>query len=1015
MLQLAQTIRLHREGLLRVGRIIDANPNYDELLEYRLTGPEWASFTPRNSLERKRQQATSMFESKFRARRHQMILPEFPGIACDGKTHNNLREFQFFERICAPAGIRISDRNYGQCQTVSISKLQPEEAAAHEAITADVAAYYQERSDIAASLVRQQILYSRSFFTFLLSFSRPGAVLPSALVQANDHSPASVALSMVFKGMGVPRIYLQHAEVTPNFPALDFEYSVLRNQQSQQTYASVAPPAGQVYVIPRYEEPFARDRLSQERGTDVRVVLYPTSRVLLDELRAIVGALNDNPAVGRVMIKQHPGAAKRLDHALEGLAVELVDELPTEDHVAIVGNSSVAIELLHRGVPVYQNFAFDPVSRDYYGLVAGGVTREVTTRNLTGKFWRTYAITSDWLDRYVRLDPTASTDYQAEQAAFVAEMQRLAARDNAPVTPPKRMKGRIRARLKAMGKRGALRAIDINKPLATRGANLILAVSHRLGTFLTVNSYYAASFLQTRLKMNIKAPVWSGAPRARTGASRAELIGFLEQTLADLENPAEWIMRNDAIKVFDGETIISTVEAMFQNRRPALNTVFGGYPQWPAGSAVGTWIYLKKSEWGNIPLLTEELAAISGFVYAYDGDTLVRALLESSLLKAILRGGTGEQLDGFWRNASVVRKEGLGLNTRMALQRKLRSLPGREAEAERALEEIKANSTPLELLKLDNMAFMEGRPARGWNHAHAEQQFAHLAPSRIAREFAANIQPAYDILRSRMPFMDVRSSRAEADELIRRIRASIEDRKPFSLIRLSDGEGYLFPEGQHFTASDAANRERHWWGTELAAELREKIVHEARNAVSHADVVGIPAIYRFIRDFGDNSLSLTETVQGRGLLQVLGGVAALAAPDARFAEDKVNVSLFSRHDDLLSLAEAAGKLIIIGSVNRGHLPSSLTQAQRTTVILLPTHARTALNDRYNPGTEPLPLAYPSLLKKLEALVTPGDLVLVAGGIVGKILVGRARKKGAVALDIGSVIDDWVNNEPTTLR
>ena len=235
------------------------------------------------------------------------------------------------------------------------------------------------------------------------------------------------------------------------------------------------------------------------------------------------------------------------------------------------------------------------------------------------------------------------------------------------------------------------------------------------------------------------------------------------------------------------------------------------------------------------------------------------------------------------------------------------------------------------------------------------------------------------------------------------------------MIRLSDGEGYLFPEGPHFSAADSANRERHWWGVELDEVQRNGIITEARRAISAADVVGIPAVYRMIRDYGDAILSLTQNIQGRGMLQVLDGVSDVLSPGALIAEDKVNVSLFAEHDDLLSLAKAAKRLVIVGSVVPAHLPPQLTAAHATDVILLPTHARTALNSKYNTSSQPLPLVYPELLEQLETMAAPGVLVLVAGGIIGKIFIGRARQKGAVALDIGSVIDDWISGDLATLR
>ena len=46
------------------------------------------------------------------------------------------------------------------------------------------------------------------------------------------------------------------------------------------------------------------------------------------------------------------------------------------------------------------------------------------------------------------------------------------------------------------------------------------------------------------------------------------------------------------------------------------------------------------------------------------------------------------------------------------------------------------------------------------------------------------------------------------------------------------------------------------------------------------------------------------------------------------------------------------------------------------------------------------------MDKIRMNTEPGDLVLVGAGLLGKTYVAAAKANGAVALDIGSVIDGW---------
>jgi hypothetical protein len=48
--------------------------------------------------------------------------------------------------------------------------------------------------------------------------------------------------------------------------------------------------------------------------------------------------------------------------------------------------------------------------------------------------------------------------------------------------------------------------------------------------------------------------------------------------------------------------------------------------------------------------------------------------------------------------------------------------------------------------------------------------------------------------------------------------------------------------------------------------------------------------------------------------------------------------------------------------------------------------------------------YRQVLEWIEQTVRPGQLVLVGGGLLGKIYVGAIQAQGGVGLDVGSVID-----------
>ncbi|MEQ8445456.1 MAG: hypothetical protein RIB57_06180 [Pelagibacterium sp.] len=1017
MSDIANMLRFHYQGLQRVSRVIDGNANYDELMEHRLGESHWAVFEGNSNTEKKRSEAIALFDKSFWGRKPKAIIPEFEGFVCEGSTRNNLREFEFFERICASANIKILDANYAECESISVSKITGEQQDARESISTEVRDFYDSRTEITASLVRQQILYSRSFFNFLLAFSRPGAVKPAALVQANDHSPVRVALSMVIKGLGIPRVYLQHAEVTENFPGLDFDFSVLRNERSRKIYAAISPVGGETFVIAREEQEFARDRLFSTRGQGVTVAIYPTARVLVGQTIRVIEELRKNPSVGKIIVKQHPAAAKMLDGSLGGLEVTFSKDIPEEDHIAIVGNSSIAIELLHQGLPVYQNFDFDPVSDDYYGFVTRGLTYSVTLSELSGMFWRAYPPNENWIEAFAQLDPTATPEQADEKRRFVDTMTEIAKKANSrPVVHRTAIKGRFKAQAKAKAKRAILGTINASPRLSEFMANRVLAITDQAARFLLINTHNAARFFHLYTDIEVRAPIWRGNGPAGLAVSLPgrDLLQLIEYTLEAVERPAVWLRMNEKTQAFTPLAVISALEQMFQNRNPVLSVVLRDYEAGEPSSAVGVWILLKKSEWGNMTVEGGDLDEIATFIYAYNDDARVRAILEKMLFSSIIRRGSCEQLDRFW-SGSKTGKDRLPINRKIDVLRKLRSSPERKGEYEELLRFFKSEATPFEALKLTNADILDGAPVSGWDHRRAEQEFERTAPNQIAREFAARVRPVYDQLRPRMGLIDARTDESLSREIMELASAALKNRTPFSLVRLSDGEGYLFPGGDFFTEADVANRERHWWGTELPVDLRTQIVKEARQAIATADLVGIPSVYRFIRDTSDTSPSLFRTLQGRGLTEVLNGVPTAVSAKALITEDKVNVALFKDVSAIEPLVALAGKTIIVTSTKPENLPAELTRGRRIDIVAIPTHHKTTLNAKYHNGSEALPFVYRSVMEKLDEGVEPGDLVLVAGGIVGKIFIGHVREKGAAVLDIGHTLDDWVHEQLPSLR
>ena len=58
--------------------------------------------------------------------------------------------------------------------------------------------------------------------------------------------------------------------------------------------------------------------------------------------------------------------------------------------------------------------------------------------------------------------------------------------------------------------------------------------------------------------------------------------------------------------------------------------------------------------------------------------------------------------------------------------------------------------------------------------------------------------------------------------------------------------------------------------------------------------------------------------------------------------------------------------------------------------------------------------YPEIVDHVRSASEPGTLVLVGAGIVGKIFVDEAKLRGAVALDVGSLLDYMMERKTRTI-
>ncbi|AKJ94790.1 hypothetical protein TVD_05140 [Thioalkalivibrio versutus] len=501
--------------------------------------------------------------------------------------------------------------------------------------------------------------------------------------------------------------------------------------------------------------------------------------------------------------------------------------------------------------------------------------------------------------------------------------------------------------------------------------------------------------------------------QARAHDVGARKKNFAVFSISQVRDPIKWLVRAENVGVINPIILIDAADEVLQRHNNPIDCLPSAAIGPPWGSASQLYLYLRKKIRSNAQVNATDVEMVLAWLHSRPLDFHVRKRLLKVVLLLAMRGCLSRQLDRLLEH-EVVEFEEMSLKHRFQVLR-CYAYNGHWDKVSTRLEVMKAMATPFESLKLRNLEYLSGWIEGGWDHLEAERQFLALAPAGVAREFKSDVTPLYDAIRDRMRFMDIRSEGDNRSSLLSRIGQAIDSKEAFSCVRLGDREGYLFTECGYFSPGDVVACERHWWGERLEVAQRSKIVKEAKEAVANADLVGIPSIQRFIRDVSLKTDSLQDTLQFRGLVSVLMGIPSVVGASTMFTETYVNTGLFGDLGTISALARRADRLIIVASVKRERVPAILRAHGDFCYVTLPTHKNTDDSESYNKGDKKLPEVYERVIEDVEGVAKPGSLVLVAGGVIGKILVDRARAKGAVVIDLGHVIDEWIRGGGGNLR
>ncbi len=917
---------------------------------------------------------------KQRLSRLTLYKTEPADIVYFGKTINNRKEFNFLANLLDEFEVQCTHRMFLDDFSSSKSSCKLYSSLANEII--EEAGNFAAREGIGSAHLWQLLQYAATFLNIRASYEIAKDSLPRIGVVANDHSPSQVAFKAVMDEFNVPVVYLQHAEISKSFPPLEYFISILRNEISQETYVQAGQVEGSVFILAR--QPMG-SRFSEvpdallAQSTHAIVGIYPTSRFDPQKVSAAAQALAGNPSVDDFFVKLHPNSGTKVDDELSA-RLRVRADIPTTQHIALVGNSSVATDLLARGIPVFQLFELDEIQPDYYGFVSSGITPETSFKAIAdGPFWSNAFYDRTWLIRSAKFDPAvAGGQEEARRAvadAIAGQIAKLRpATPSSRLQPPRTVKSPSRSTLNRVVVKTIepiVRKVSARFPREMNRLALIISEALK-GQARASNSSAEASPISTLMN---------------EASDRLALARTLLETATNADVPinlARWFEASWAARDSQAFDLVRSVAENISTEKHL-------------------WLRLIAHETMAMPLSAQ---AASNLIQELDEieSPNVRKIYEKLAMRVLIRNDHLGQFSRLIDQSPVHSLGSLGGNLKLQVAKQL--FNNDRHTDDRLKHEFLKGLSAYERMKLDASGLSE--TAANVSHKTLEANFISLTHPQLSREFSRSIVPAYSALRSKMKYMDVRTDSSQRNLLASTIADAVRRHRPFSLIRMGDGEAYLVPEDVGpFTASDRRMRERHWWNCELSDDLSRDLRTRALDALRSADIVGIPSIHRFFRDYSDNSRQLFASTANRGIATSVLGAASILSDTVALTEDRVHHLVFDSAS-LLTLLPVAKRVVIVSSIRAEILKESLGPYCRSLdVVQIPTHAKTKHNPAFVSWDEPLPFVIGNVDSQLRALVEPGDLVLVSAGIAGKSLIATAKKMKAIGLDLGGQLEPLV--------
>lgn len=254
------------------------------------------------------------------------------------------------------------------------------------------------------------------------------------------------------------------------------------------------------------------------------------------------------------------------------------------------------------------------------------------------------------------------------------------------------------------------------------------------------------------------------------------------------------------------------------------------------------------------------------------------------------------------------------------------------------------------------------------------------------------------------------------DEVARVLFSAVEQRRPFGMVRLGDGEGaWSFRSQSEESEFPDLFREMRrsflfdWFQTDELLERDDfhNFAVAVSNDIKGCDILGVPERRRMLGEFGH--LSRRGIPACVNLLRTFGliddGIGPQDGLTSAFCSANIHVDL----DDTGFFQNLFAKQVSVGLITSYKNLPDILRARGANVVRshsVPGDSRNLWKDGDGITERQYPDHYSRVQAELGDQDLTGEVYLVAAGFVGKRYVAQIKSRGGIAIDLGAVANRW---------